>query len=100
MFEWDENKNRRNHEKHGISFEDAREAFYDLVLRKADNRKDYGELRYQALGNLRGNVVFMVYTLRNEKIRLISVREASTTETRIYHDGIRNGLGQTGFPNR
>jgi len=29
MFEWDENKNRENKEKHGVSFEFAREAFLD-----------------------------------------------------------------------
>lgn len=45
-FEWDENKNRLNQTKHGISFEEAKEVFNDpLHLSKLDHRFSYSEER-------------------------------------------------------
>lgn len=39
-FEWDEEKNRANLAKHGISFDDASQIFYELVVIKRSNRND------------------------------------------------------------
>ena len=44
-FEWDEDKNRFNIEKHGISFEEAVRVFDDIHLSRLDTREDYGEVR-------------------------------------------------------
>lgn len=49
-FEWDENKNQENQRKHGISFQKAAKIFEGRVLRKVDNRRNYGEERISALG--------------------------------------------------
>jgi len=38
-FEWDENKNRQNLQKHGISFEEAQEIFWGIVFTKEGNRE-------------------------------------------------------------
>lgn len=42
-FEWDEEKNQKNLEKHGIGFESAEEVFSQPYVKKRDERKDYGE---------------------------------------------------------
>jgi uncharacterized DUF497 family protein len=47
---WDPDKERRNVEKHGISFGTAVRVFEDLVVEEIDTRFDYGEERVQAFG--------------------------------------------------
>lgn len=86
-FEWDENKNRSNQRKHGIDFDDAKQAFNDKKrLIANDNRKDYGEERYLTIGSLFNVIIVVVYTLRNQTIRIISARMASKTERDRYHN--------------
>jgi len=84
-FEWDSAKNNSNTAKHGIDFEFAKEIFSGIWLSKPDLRKDYGEDRFLAIGVLEEFVLLAVYTIREQKIRLISVRRANTEERRIYH---------------
>ena len=48
-FEWDEDKNRLNIEKHGISFEEAVHVFDDVRFSRVDIREDYGEMRGKSL---------------------------------------------------
>ncbi len=85
MFEWDENKNQKNFEKHGIAFDVAVEVFSDKdgyeVNRIVDN-----EIRIKYVGSLDGIVLSVVYTKRGKKYRIISVRCASKTERRLYHE--------------
>lgn len=84
-FEWDEDKNIVNIEKHGIDFESAEEIFSSPLLRGVDNRKDYGEIRWIALGILQGICVVIVYT-EHLKVRIISIRRANREETKKYKD--------------
>ena len=84
-FEWDNQKNTTNIAKHGIDFEFAKEIFSDIWISKPDNLKDYGESRFIAIGCLEEFVILAVYTLRGQKIRLISVRLANKEERRIYY---------------
>ncbi|MCU7244334.1 MAG: BrnT family toxin [Microcystis aeruginosa WS75] len=51
-FEWDDQKNNINIEKHGIDFNFAKEIFSGVWISKPDNRRDYGEERLIALGLL------------------------------------------------
>ncbi len=85
-FEWDENKNVRNQEKHGLAFEDAALAFFDEnAIKITDNRKDYGEQRFQLIGAIDNiAIVFVAYTNRNQNIRLISARKANKKERGLY----------------
>jgi len=87
-FEWDEFKNIQNIEKHGISFDDAIELFKSVRLSKEDNRIDYGETRWITIGLIKDFPVVTVYTLRQEKIRLISVRLANKKEKQVYYEAI------------
>ena len=85
MFEWDDHKNSINIEKHGVDFEDAKGIFDGFTIEYEDNRHDYGEKRYIALGEVFEVVLFVVFTLRGETIRLISARGANVKERTLYH---------------
>ena len=62
--EWDEAKNQQNIAKHAIDFVDARRVFSKPLLVRPDEKKDYGEKRWIALGDLNGIVVVLVFTHR------------------------------------
>jgi hypothetical protein len=82
--EWDEGKNRLNQEKHGIALSDAGQVFERPLIIRRDDRKDYGEPRWIALGDLNGTVVVLVFTKRENTIRIISVRRGNKHERQIY----------------
>ena len=86
MFEWDEAKREANLVKHGVDFVDALDIFADpLRVERVDQRREYAEERRQVVGMVRGQVLFVVYTLRGDVRRLISVRRASSNERRAYY---------------
>lgn len=72
-FEWNEQKNRLNQEKHGISFEEAKLVFLDPQrLRILDwDHSDATEIRYYCVGIVNGGIVTVRYTVRGEFIRII-----------------------------
>jgi len=85
-FEWDEEKNRLNIDKHGISFEEAVQVFDDVHLSRVDTREEYGEVREITIGMIAGMVVVVVvHTDRDEAIRMISARKASKRERSAYY---------------
>ena len=85
-FEWDEEKNRLNVEKHGVSFEEAVNEFDDVHLSRPDTREEYGEVRVITIGMIAGTVVaVVVHTDRDEAIRIISARKANKRERSDYH---------------
>jgi uncharacterized DUF497 family protein len=87
-FERDDTKAARNRAKHGVGFEAARAVFEDFhVVEQTDDRRDYGEPRYVAIGMVDGRLISVVYTMRSEHIRIISVRLAERRERRLYHEG-------------
>ena len=84
-FQWDERKNQGNIRKHGFDFQDAERVFTGPVLIVADERRDYGEVRFTALGFLEDVLVFIAYSMRSEEdIRVISMRKATSAERRFY----------------
>ena len=85
-FEWDENKNIINKNRHKIDFADAIHVFFDdRRVTRLDNRNDYGEDRYQVIGMAYERVLFVVYTERTENtIRIISARKATKQERLAY----------------
>ena len=85
-FEWDENKNIINKEKHKISFETAAYVFEDpYYIEMYDFEHSVEEDRYIAIGKV-GDVLFVVFTERKEMIRLISARLATNAERKLYYD--------------
>lgn len=86
-FEWDENKNQQNIKKHHISFTTAAKVFDDIFrIEIYDNLHSEFEDRYITIGLVQ-EVVFVVYTMRNNNIRMISARIANKEEERLYYDG-------------
>ncbi|MEM6840332.1 MAG: BrnT family toxin [Cyanobacteria bacterium P01_C01_bin.120] len=87
-FEWDNRKAQQNEKKHGISFEEARTAFYDENARlTSDPDHSQDEDRYILLGLsavLRVLIVCHVYRQDDEVIRLISARKATKREQQQY----------------
>ena len=86
IFEWDENKNRTNLQKHGICFEDAARIFEGPTLETIDDRRDYGETRIAAMGVVNDVILYVVYTMRGDARRLISARRANARERRKYRE--------------
>jgi uncharacterized protein len=89
-YEWDERKRRVNLKKHGIDFIDVPEVFDGAVVIIPDERFDYGETRFVALGILKSLVVVVAYTERGENIRMISARKATKNEQIYYFQEIAN----------
>ena len=88
-FEWDEEKNRQNRAKHGISFAEAASVF-DGDYMSIEDEGSYDEAREKTFGLVRGIlVVCVVHTDRDGVIRIISARRATPNERRLYDDHIR-----------
>jgi len=87
-FDWDEKKNQSNIQKHKVSFEDAKSAFYDdnaKLISDPDHSDD--EDRFILMGmnrNLKLLVVVHVYRDNENTIRIISARKATKRETKFY----------------
>lgn len=84
-FEWDEKKAQANLAKHRVSFLTAAEIFSSEILERIDDREDYGETRFIALGRVDADVYRVVFTWRSKNlIRIISAQKASRDEREIY----------------
>lgn len=84
LFEWDQVKNQINAEKHGLYFEDAHLIFQSETVSFEDTRFNYGEVRYITMGKLNERLIIIVHTLKNNCIRIISMRKANEREQKIY----------------
>lgn len=88
-FSWDERKNRANRRKHGVSFEAATRVFRDRFVIFQQDREVDGETRWQAIGKASETVLLLVAhayeeNVDEERIRIISAREATRAETEAY----------------
>jgi hypothetical protein len=83
-FDWDEQKRRKNLEKHGVDFYDAYLMFQTRTIQERDRRRDYGEPRYIALGEWGDRILVVAFTVREGTIRIISARKANRREQKRY----------------
>jgi len=83
-FEWDEVKATANFAKHGVRFEDASEFEWEISVDKLDLRKDYGEARVISMSTIRGRLHVLVYAIRADGHRLMSLRKANDREFSGY----------------
>lgn len=91
-FEWDDEKNRINKAKHGISFELAMQVWLDDNRLLVSDSSAPAERRWHAIGLLRPfTIVVAVHTYRGtedqETVRIISARKATPRERRRYQSG-------------
>lgn len=93
QFEWDENKNRTNKFKHGLSFETAALVFHDPFLISVPDRRFVDiEERWYSLGQIETTIIYVAHTIREDNdgeeiIRIISARAATPGEERRYYAG-------------
>ena len=83
-YEWDENKCALNLARHGLDFESIEDFRWDSAKIKPSVRN--GELRYLAIGFIGDRVHAVVYTVRGESRRLISMRRASKQEVKEHEE--------------
>jgi uncharacterized DUF497 family protein len=85
-YEWDPNKAKLNQRKHGIAFADAVSVFFDDAAITIEDINPEEE-RFATLGmDALGRILVVVYTWRDDNIRLISARKATEKE-RKQHGG-------------
>ncbi len=83
-FEWDPNKAETNREKHGIDFADAAIVLEDPRA-ITDDDPDQEETRHITIGmDASGRILVVVYTWREDVIRIISARKATNYERKQY----------------
>ncbi len=86
-FEWDPSKATENFRKHGVSFYEAAEAFFDEnAVELYDDGHSEDEVRFQLVGISSIRLLFVGYTVRGESIRIITARKANAKQTRYYND--------------
>ncbi|MGA2902244.1 MAG: BrnT family toxin [Candidatus Korobacteraceae bacterium] len=88
--EFDPAKSERNVRERGLSFELTADFDFETAVYVEDNRYNYGERRIRALGYIEERLYALVYTVRGETLRVISLRRANRREVKIYEDATRS----------
>jgi uncharacterized DUF497 family protein len=84
-FEWDKAKAGANYRRHGVSFDLAKTVFKDpFAIERVDDREEHEEERFVIIGAAEGVLLFVAYTEREERIRIISARRATQYEQDDY----------------
>jgi hypothetical protein len=90
-FEWDEGNEQKNWIKHNVSAKEAEEPFLteeQLIIEDIRHSAKH-EKRYILIGESKqGRMLFIVYTIRNEKIRIISARDTDRKEVLLYEKAL------------
>jgi len=83
-YEFDPGKDQGNIGKHGLSLADAEGFEWETALVREDARKRYAEPRFTATGYIGDRLHVMVFCLRVEVVRVISLRKANPREVKSY----------------
>jgi uncharacterized DUF497 family protein len=90
-FEWDTGNEQKNWIRHNVKAEEAEEPFFTeerLVLEDRPHSTTH-ETRYILIGkSKKGRMLFIVYTIRKDKIRIISARDADRKEVSLYEKAL------------
>ena len=81
---YDPTKRKKNQRKHEIDLAECEPVFDGPMLTREDTREEYDEQRLVSLGWLRGRVVVLMWTDREDGPRMISCREAEPHEQKAY----------------
>ncbi len=85
-FEWDEYKAQSNIQKHGVSFEEAAEVFFDPFYQGGDASVDDEQREFIIGYSLSLRLLLVVYVERGERTRIISTRPATRHERKLYEE--------------
>ena len=83
-YEWNESKCKANIAKHGVDFIAAEDFNWSSAIEVIDDRIDYGEERWITLGLIGNHLYVLIYTIRVDTIRIISLRKANKREREFY----------------
>ena len=85
-FDWDEGNLTKNWDKHDVSVLECEQIFFNKpLIVKRDKKHSNFENRYYVLGRTNiGRLLFAVFTVRKNKIRIISARDMTDSETERY----------------
>jgi uncharacterized DUF497 family protein len=86
LFEWDENKAQLNIQKHGVTFEEAAEAFFDPFYQTGDASVNDEERDFIIGYTFSQRLLLAVYTDRKDRTRIISARSATRAERKVYEE--------------
>jgi uncharacterized protein len=87
LFEWDENKAEINIQKHGVTFEEAAEVFFDPFYQTGDASVDGNEERDFIIGyTFSQRLLLTVYTEHDDRTKIISARSATRAERKVYEE--------------
>jgi hypothetical protein len=90
-FDWDEGNLKKNWEKHQVTFLECEQVFFNRPFVVAeDEPHSRAEARYYVLGTTdTGRLLFIVFTVRNNRIRVVSARDMSKKERGRYYEEIK-----------
>ena len=91
---FDPAKSHRNEVERGLPFSLVQDLGWASALIKEDTRRDYGERRFQVLGLIHGRLHAMVFTPRDDKVHVISLRKANNREVN-HHEQTQNPTTRT-----
>jgi uncharacterized DUF497 family protein len=86
--EWDEKKRLANLTKHGIDFNRAALIFGGPIVEYPQQARDYGEERIAAIGRTEDLFLYVIYTWRDNRRRIISARRAGHDERERYYESL------------
>lgn len=83
-YEFDPAKDNSNLDKHGLSLADAESFEWETAVVREDTRRQYAEQRFEATGYIGQRLHVMIYCLRSDTVRVISLRKANYREEKRY----------------
>ncbi len=86
QFEWDENKNKKNIQKHGLDFRDVARVFLVPHIEITSRNAGTDTVRSIAIGKIKGVTIAIIFVRKAMDIRIISARKARKNEKRKYHE--------------
>jgi len=84
-FKYDPNKSKSNKQKHGIDFEESKALWLDINRLEVQAKSD-DEPRYALIATLNEKIWTVFYTIREKRIRIISVRRSRKGERGLYYE--------------
>ncbi len=89
-FDWDEGNRTKNWDQHKVAWPECEEVFFrEPLLVDPDPAHSESEERFHLLGRtVAERWLFIVFTVRKNKIRIISARDMSKKERRAYNEAI------------
>lgn len=83
-FEYDLHKSQKNEQERQLPFSMVEDFEFDTAFIKQDLRYQYSEPRYQALRFIHHRLYALIFCIRGEAIRVISLRKANAREVKLY----------------